>query len=715
MTGFYRGRDALGEAGPDLLGFEGMAFQLAKSLTDRALANGMVVGIEGKWGSGKSSLVDLTKRALKAHGATIQLDFGPWMVGARDQLLDAFFADLMRIIDSQAKQSGGQRFRKVAEEIKRFSAHLGRAAPMLKLLELGGLPTIFREGAERLTDLTKSGKSLSEMKAGLAEALAELDTRIIVFIDDVDRLEPGEVVEVLRLVRSVADFPNVVYVLCYDPDVVSEAITRETRAGDGRAYLAKIVQIALPVPHPEPLSLQSMFIAGVEEIEPSLDTDATLRLKTQLSLNPNRLTTPRDVNRVLDAVRFLWPALCGDVDFVDLAILQLIRNANPPLYAWIEVFSAYCAEMESGNADTRGHVEEELYDALAVALETDGASPERLPADLKNIAPDFKISKETTSARGGKPNRISMVYPKEDLAPLVAGRRLASPDHYRHYFALTSPKGAPLAADFQELGDALSATQDAAVRLLRSWSEQRTGFGTSKLAVVLRRLDSHNLRKLSLTEAKALLNSLAAMMDEIVDAEWTLEPGPDEWYYARRIVRELCYARLPGLGFFDLPDVYKDGVAISWLADMLRIDLRLRDGDQHDSFPKNVRCSIDAAFTARMEVIGWAAVFRTKRPLHVLECWGKMGFGKEARCLFAKGTTSDEDFIGRLEDMTQKFQTARGEGLSIPPSALEVVIDREAAKERLWALQENGNALEARSKSVWNAILDGENVDRPKI
>jgi len=57
---------------------------------------------------------------------------------------------------------------------------------------------------------------LSERKEKLATSLRDLGHRIIITIDDVDRLEPAEVLEVLRLVRAVADLPNVIYLLCYN-------------------------------------------------------------------------------------------------------------------------------------------------------------------------------------------------------------------------------------------------------------------------------------------------------------------------------------------------------------------------------------------------------------------------------------------------------------------------------------------------------------------
>jgi hypothetical protein len=86
-------------------------------------------------------------------------------------------------------------------------------------------------------------RDLQEQKKAAALALAALSRRIVVFIDDLDRLEPTEIAEVLRLVRAVADFPNVIYVLSYDSNAVTSALEAVLEIEDGTEYLEKFIQV----------------------------------------------------------------------------------------------------------------------------------------------------------------------------------------------------------------------------------------------------------------------------------------------------------------------------------------------------------------------------------------------------------------------------------------------------------------------------------------
>ncbi|VTM94053.1 Predicted P-loop ATPase [Raoultella planticola] len=62
--------------------------------------------------------------------------------------------------------------------------------------------------------LKEKEKTTTEMRAEISEKIAELDLSFIVMLDDLDRLEPVQAVEVIRLVKSVADFPRFRYLLC---------------------------------------------------------------------------------------------------------------------------------------------------------------------------------------------------------------------------------------------------------------------------------------------------------------------------------------------------------------------------------------------------------------------------------------------------------------------------------------------------------------------
>lgn len=63
------------------------------------------------------------------------------------------------------------------------------------------------------------------MRTEIAKKIDELDLSFIVLLDDLDRLEPAQAVEVIRLVKSVGDFPRFRYLLCYDKAILSCAIS----------------------------------------------------------------------------------------------------------------------------------------------------------------------------------------------------------------------------------------------------------------------------------------------------------------------------------------------------------------------------------------------------------------------------------------------------------------------------------------------------------
>ena len=172
-------------------------------------------------------------------------------------------------------------------------------------------------------------------------------------------------------------------------------------------------------------------------------------------------------------------------------------------------------------------------------------------------------------------------------------------------------------------------------------------------------------------------------------------------------VRELCYSGLPGLGFFDLPELYRDGASICWLAYMLRADIGSREVSRDHIFPEHIREGVDTAFAERMNGFDWSRLVEARRPLLILDTWRLLGFGDRARELFRVGTERDEDFLTILEAMVQTVQTETGPVAGIPPSALELVVDRESARERLFSIPED-DALNERARSVWERIQDGE-------
>jgi predicted KAP-like P-loop ATPase len=307
-----KGDRAVGSGDVDRLGFREVAGRIATSLTNRASEDGLVIGVEGAWGSGKSSLLFLIGDELAKLPEDRQptiINFRPWLIGNRDALITSLFSELTRELDQVALNAGDATRisidkAKEREALRSFMNGLGRAGALVEfagkasglgLLEMAG------QGIKAAGDAAgkePAPRPLSELKDKLIKSLKELGHRFVITIDDVDRLEPAEVVEILRLVRSVVDLPNVIYLLCYDSDTLAHSIEKAAEIKSGQSYLEKIVQLTVMVPRPEPLQLRQWFSDDLNLIASAKDEDELSRLKRVIDYEGGRqLRTPRSVVR----------------------------------------------------------------------------------------------------------------------------------------------------------------------------------------------------------------------------------------------------------------------------------------------------------------------------------------------------------------------------------------------------------------------------------
>jgi predicted KAP-like P-loop ATPase len=254
----------------DRLGFAPIAEQLAAAIADLPAAQGFVFGIEGQWGSGKSTLINLTIDALGRleRNSPEIVTFAPWLVGERSELLRSLFDELANaagkidpidaaiadnanpLDDAHWRLRQKQKLKaQLSGKLKAFGSFAGSLGKIARVADAVGVPLagVVADTAERTGEATSrllEAPSIAKEKVGLVDALKLLSRPIAVFIDDLDRLEPRDVSEVLRLVRAVADFPNVIYILSYDPKVVAKTLTKAIEVEDGEAYLEKMVQVA---------------------------------------------------------------------------------------------------------------------------------------------------------------------------------------------------------------------------------------------------------------------------------------------------------------------------------------------------------------------------------------------------------------------------------------------------------------------------------------
>jgi predicted KAP-like P-loop ATPase len=272
---------------------------------------------------------------LAAYPAPIIVHFNPWLVGDRDALLRHFLSKIAAEVKLADHAADGK---KVARELKAY----GKVFDFIKLVPgaepWASLVKTVIESAGETVDSVASYKTpdVEARKEKVEDALRRFGRPIIVFIDDIDRLFPLEVFEMVRIVKAVGDLPNVGYVLAWDPEYVSDAL-KAANVPRSETYLDKVVQVRLPLPA---ISLEARGVLineALSRLHPDADKVYFANAQDRLGMLyysglREMLEQPRDYARVFNTVALIEPALRGEVVLADIIGLAALMVRAPRVY-----------------------------------------------------------------------------------------------------------------------------------------------------------------------------------------------------------------------------------------------------------------------------------------------------------------------------------------------------------------------------------------------
>lgn len=294
--------------------------RLADALVDKetSAARGVVIGVTGAWGSGKSSVLNMIAEDIaQRHPKAVVVRFDPWLVSGQQDLILAFLHQTIATLRDEP-----QRAKNARTLITTLGVYGSSLSPLLNV-KFPGLGTAIKGGIDGLTAWLKvRSESLQGQRKRLTEAMESFGAPIVVLIDELDRVEDAEVRTVAQLVRAVGDFSGISYLLAYDPARVARALGDQDEAR-GRAYLEKIVQLAVPLPISLPDELRRLVDAEISAVwadlgvESVLTDDPRYRALAQAMI-PALIETPRDIKRLVGAFHPLAAMVQGEVDLVDV-------------------------------------------------------------------------------------------------------------------------------------------------------------------------------------------------------------------------------------------------------------------------------------------------------------------------------------------------------------------------------------------------------------
>lgn len=340
--------DPIRSVDEDLLGRAPFAERAARLIAENhSPETSVVYGIEGPWGCGKSSVVAMTEKFLKSHGKNWKIvHFTPWATSGTEGLLAEFFAALSAVAP---KAEGASRLR---DGIVRYA---DIARPIAAVIPVVG------DGLSQAVEVARdrARKPWNEAFDEVAQALRELGAPVLVVVDDIDRLQAAELLDLLRVVRLLGRFPGVDFLLAYDEQTLIETLQDPARGhvskARGRAFLEKIVQLPLSVPALLVGKIVKLLSAGLTEIlaEERAAAFESHRFSDMILITmPAQLTTPRAIERFLAQVREQFLAHDRDeINDVDLILSTFLRVQFPGLFGKLQ---GWKTELTTGSVLHRG-------------------------------------------------------------------------------------------------------------------------------------------------------------------------------------------------------------------------------------------------------------------------------------------------------------------------------------------------------------------------
>lgn len=491
----------------DLLGRSGFAKSLADSIVAYKAKNSIVTALFGEWGSGKSSVINMALEHLSDASVKLPKEerpivicFNPWNYSDQNQLLTQFFREMSVVLK---RKDYGVDATKAGEQLETYAEFF---KPLALIPDPTGLATVFSiAGYEVVKSVGKAAtkwgelktKNLEEVRKELDKLLAKQNRKILIVIDDIDRLSSAEIRQIFQLVKMLGDFPNTVYLLAFDRGVVVKALEK-VQEGPGIEYLEKIVQIPFELPVISKQEVEALLFSQLDSLIvdiPEGKWDQTYWGNVYHGGIKQFFVNIRDVTRYINSLRFAFSMVKGEVNAIDFLAITALQVFEPAVYAGIrdnkDVFSGVFSEGYRGRdaetAQARARCDE-ILDRSSLL------SKEEMKEFLEWIFPKLESIYSNTG------------YGYDWLATWRRSGRVCSPDVFDTFFRLAIPKGELSQKEIETI-IGLAADENAFAESLMKLKEE------GRVVRFLERLEDYTREEIALERIPAIVRVLMNIGD----------------------------------------------------------------------------------------------------------------------------------------------------------------------------------------------------------
>ena len=322
---------AIDDINEDELDYHTIVNKLTDVLKNHDSEKSFTIGLVGPWGNGKSSIIKMVSSQLKPkisffktilnylkfgkNNNTIIINFLPYLNHKEEDIISEFFTSLSK----ELSYFNG----KLANQILEYSKRLTNIYNENQVVE-------FFENVASKSIETPSKNLYDDINI----RLGEIGKKIIVFVDDLDRLNDSEILEVLKLIRNTADFNNTIFVVAMDKDYVINRLKANNEILDSK-FIDKFFQLEILLPELETKTLREYFIklllksnlASISNFEERLN----FAIKNKYNLFDLYVKNLRDVKRIANQIIFEYPFFESELDLKDFMNFTYFKLKFPQL------------------------------------------------------------------------------------------------------------------------------------------------------------------------------------------------------------------------------------------------------------------------------------------------------------------------------------------------------------------------------------------------
>ena len=499
----------------DKFGFKPLAEAMADSISEMTKPEGTVIAINGPWGSGKSSLINLVRNYLPKKDDLKIIDFKCWWFRGEEALTIAFFRELCSAMDESEKNTKKAISKLGAQLLIKASQPVGA---MINLF-MPSTGSVASKSMEFIARLIEQDETVDKLHKELSHTLNEGSKRYLVVIDDIDRLSPDEAMLIFRLVKSVGGLPNVMYLLAYDRQI-AEKIVSERYPSEGPHYLEKIVQASFDLPEPTKLVLKNAYLDRTFQRIIAGNTPLNVerfRLLFDAIIDPE-MKTPRDLLKILNPLMVTWSAVKDHVDIADFLGIETIRVKRPRLYHALRSNKENLTRTESG--------EEAMARGYHSRPPSEGSETQLYKHPQAQTYEDIFLNHEPEAERERLRRGLMLLFPalariwspgdyKYD-SPDTWGRqrRVCSPRHFDTYFRFSLQDDVLSSSEIKELIAGAGDPEFIRQALLDA-SRRKLPDGDTKAGLLLDALREH-ANEIADNNIRSLLKAVYSIADTLI-------------------------------------------------------------------------------------------------------------------------------------------------------------------------------------------------------